>query len=194
MDMLLVGVTVLGGAGSITVLYRYTDTVREAQQVVLQTALVLVPGAVVVGVVAPVFDAVFAVDRLQLAAGLAVAVIAFEFFDVRVGRFTAPSILVTGFLLSFQGVSGVALTAAYVLPAAAAAGAAVLGLFAATYLHRFELDTGVVRWGGGIVLLCIAVSLFGFHIPAAAAVTVFAGTLVVAAVPDAERERYRNLF
>ncbi len=178
-DVVAVALTIFAGAGSLAVLYAHAETVAEARGMVLQAAPLLLAGAVLVAVVAPVFGQVFHVGRLQLAAGLALLVIAATLAGVDVDdAFTVPGIIVTGFVLSVRDPGALVLTADYVAPALGTALVAIAGLFAAASIDQSRLDIGTIKMGGAAVLVTIALSLFGVNVPSELGLAVLALSLV----------------
>lgn len=181
-DVVAVALTLFAGAGSLAVLYSHAETAAEARGMVVQAAPLLLVGAVLVAVVAPVFGQVFHVHRLQLAAGLALLVIAANLADLDVGdTFTVPAIVVTGFVLSVKNPGALAFTLDYVAPAVGTALVALAGLFAAASIDPGRLDLGTIKVGGAAVLITIALSLFGLNVPSEIGLAVLAASLVASA-------------
>lgn len=183
-DFVAVALTVFTGAGSLAVLYSYSETVDHAKRMVVQVAPLLLAGAVVVALVAPVFSQMFYVSRLRYAAGLALLVIAGRLAGIEVeDQFTVPAVLLTGFVLSLRNPGVLALNYSYVFPALATAGLALLALLLAAHFPQKKLSLRYIRKGGSLVLLTIALSLFGLEIPSEAGLAVLA-VAIIASVAD----------
>ncbi len=165
-DIITVALTLFTGAGALAVLYSYSDSVEEARQMVLQAAPVLIAGAVAVSLVAPVFGQILYVERMRIAAGLALVVISLELAGWDVAeKFSVSAILLTGGLLSVGAPGELSISLQYLLPAIYTASIAVAVLFGAAFLRSLELKVGYIRKGGAVALLAIGISLFGVKIP-----------------------------
>lgn len=180
-DVIAVALTVFTGAGALAILYSYAETRAEARQMVRTAAPFLFLGAAAIALVAPVFEQLFYVHRLQYAAGLALLVIAAQLLEVSVAKkFSTPGIILTGFLLSLRNPDALSLSLTYLGPAVVTATVAIAGLYAATYVRADRLSLGYVRRGGGIAVLTIALSQFGVQIPSELGIAAFAGALLIA--------------
>ncbi len=165
-DIVTVALTIFTGAGALAVLYSYSGSVKEARQMVLQAAPVLLAGAAVVSLVAPVFGQVLYVERMKIAAGLALVVISLELAGLELAeKFSVPGILLTGGLLSVGTPEGLYLSLQYLLPALYTASIAVIVLSGASFLRGMNLRISYIRKGGAVALLAIGISLFGVNIP-----------------------------
>ncbi|MFB6291786.1 MAG: DUF5794 domain-containing protein [Candidatus Nanohaloarchaea archaeon] len=108
-SMLTIGLTVFSGAGALTILYSYSDSVEEARHMVSRAFPVLMIGALAVALVAPIFEQLFFVERLQYAAGLALLVIAAQLADLPGSEMlSTPAIIFTGLLLSVHNLGALA--------------------------------------------------------------------------------------
>lgn len=180
-NFILVGLTIFTGAGALAVLYAHAETTKEARRLALQAAPVLILGAFVVALVAPVFAELFHVNRLQYAAALVVLVIAANFLDLQFAEKLSPhAILLTGFVLSVKNPEALTLSFAYVSPALITAAVASVGLYAAANINPDRLSLGYLQKGGAVVLVLIALSLFGLNIPSELTLGVFGGSVVAA--------------
>lgn len=178
-DIVAVALTLFTGAGSIAVLYSHAETVDEARRMVRQVLPFLLGGAVVVGLVAPVFAQVFYVSRLQYAAGLALLAIAANLLDITgADRFTVPGIILTGLLLSLRNPGALTVTTAYLLPAVGTAALAAAVLYLAASVEQEYLTPHYLKKGAAAVLATIALSLFGLDIPSEVGLAVLAVFLV----------------
>lgn len=181
-NVILVGLTIFTGAGALAVLYAHAETTKEARHLVTQVAPILLAGALIVALIAPVFAELFHVNRLQYAAALVVLVIAAKLLEVDVAdKFSPHAVLLTGFVLSLRNPEALTLSLSYVGPAFVTALVAVTGLYAAASINPNRLSLGYIQKGGAVVLMLIALSLFGLNIPSELTLGVF-GTSVVAAL------------
>ncbi|PSH01043.1 MAG: hypothetical protein BRC30_00355, partial [Nanohaloarchaea archaeon SW_7_46_7] len=165
-DIITVGLTVFTGAGALAVLYSESENRSEAFSLVNQAAPVLLAGALLVALIAPVFDQIFHISRLKYAAGLALLTISAKLVDIELAeKFSVPAILVTGMFLSLRSGATLSLSLEYVLPALLTSTAAIGGLYLASYLSRDNISLRYIRGGGAVVLTVISASLFGYDVP-----------------------------
>lgn len=184
-EILTVALTIFTGAGALAILYSEAEDQVEAQKMVKQITPYLISGAVLVALVAPVFEQLFYISRLRYAAAIAVAVIALKISEVSLAeKFTVPSILVTGMALSLKQPGSIVLTASYLIPALLTVTVAVAALYLATYIDPERLDLDIIRGAGTLVLLIISLSLVGLNIPSNLSLAVISMGLVAAARPD----------
>jgi len=173
-DIVSVALTIFTGAGALAVLYSESETRDEALSLVNQVAPVVLLGALLVGLIAPVFDQIFYVSRLKYAAGLALLAISGKLADVSLAdKFSVPAIIVTGMVLSFRSASGLSLSLEYVLPALLTSGTAVGALYLASRVQRENPSLEYIRGGGAVVLAVISASLFGYNVPSNLSLAVF---------------------
>ncbi|PSG99967.1 MAG: hypothetical protein BRC28_01840 [Nanohaloarchaea archaeon SW_4_43_9] len=85
-DIVSVALTVFTGAGALAVLYSCSETRKEATRTVLQAAPYLVVGAILISLVAPIYEQLFFIERLRYAAGLALFAIAVKMGGLEVGE------------------------------------------------------------------------------------------------------------
>lgn len=181
-DVVAVALTIFAGAGSLAVLYTHAENRADARRMVRQAAPVLLAGAALVAVVAPVFENLFYTARLQYAAGLVILVIAAKLAEVRFAEhFSTPAVILTGLVLSVQNPEALQLSLAYVAPALGTAAVALAGLYAAAYIPHDRLSLREVRRGGAFALVTVALSQFGVHVPSGVGIAGFAAALVIAA-------------
>lgn len=174
-DVVAVALTIFTGAGALAVLYSCSENRRQATHTVLQTAPYLVLGALAVSLVAPIFEQLFFIERLRYAAGLALMTIAVKMGGLDVGEWlSVPAILITGMMLSLKNPGSLALSVEYILPALGTAVVALATLFLASRLDTSKLDLKYIRKGGALVLVSIALSMYGLSIPSEAGLAVFA--------------------
>jgi hypothetical protein len=186
-DVIAVSLTIFTGAGALAVLYSATDTRKQARKTVKQAVPVLLLGALLVSLIAPVYEQLFYVGRMQTVAGLALLVISLKMLEVDLAeKFSVPAVILTGLVLSVKNPGALAVTLQYVAPALATASSASLALYLASFLDRELLDLEYIRKGGGLVLGIIALSLFGVETPSNLALTVFAASLVYSYRPIRE--------
>lgn len=180
-DVIAVALTVFSGAGALAVLYSSAETVEEAKTLVKQASPVLVAGALMVSLVAPVFEQLFYIERLRYAAGLALLVIAGQMLDLElVEKLSVPAVILTGAVLSVRNPGSIAVSLEYVVPALATSLTSLLVLYAAAHVGSGRLNISYIRKGGGAVLALIALSLFGFTVPSGLGVAVLAGSFIAA--------------
>lgn len=173
-DIISIGLTIFTGAGALAVLYSESESREEALSMVNQVAPVLMMGALVVALVAPVFDEIFYLSRLRYAAGLALLTISAKLADIELAeKFSVPAIIVTGMVLSVKSTAGLALSLEYVVPALLTAGTAIGGLYLASYVSRENLSLKYIRGGGAVVLTVISMSLFGYDVPSHLSLALF---------------------
>lgn len=178
-DAVSVALTIFSGAGALAVLYSHSRTRREAVSMVSKAAPALVAGALAVAMVAPIYEQLMHVQRLEIAAGLALLVIAGKLAEVDAAeRFSVPAVIVTGLALSVRNPSALAVDSAYLAPAALTALTACAVLYAGTLLAGRDLSISYIRKGSALVLLLISASMFGVSVPAELGLAVFAGSVV----------------
>lgn len=178
-SIVAVGLTVFSGAGALTVLYSYSDSVADAKRMVLRASPVLVLGVVAVALIAPVFEQIFYVERLQYAAGLALLVIASQLADMPYSQvLSTPAIIVTGMVLSVRNFGALSLGFEYVLPALFTAFVAGSTLYLATYLKNRDLSMVHIRRGGAAVLAIIGLSMLGLQLPSGLGLAVFSVSII----------------
>lgn len=177
-DMLAVALTVFTGAGALAVLYSNSESFDEAVRMVARASPVLVAGAAIVALIAPVYAQMFYVERLKYAAGIVLLVIAADMLDVDFAEnFPVPAVLLTGMAVSLKNPGALQFTLAYLQPAVLTALASIAGLFAASTLASRDLRLDYVRRGGSAVLLIIGLSQFGLRLPSELGLAVFAAAV-----------------
>lgn len=175
-----VALTIFTGAGALAVLYSATDSRQEAKNLVDQAAPVLIAGAALVSLIAPVFEQMLYVERMGYAAGLALLVIALQMLEIDLAdKLSVPAVVLTGLVLSVRNISAISMSLEYVLPAVLTASVAVLGLYAASMLNPERINLAHIRRGGALVLGIISLSMFGLPVPSGLGLTVFALSVVV---------------
>lgn len=184
-QILTVALTIFTGAGALAILYSEAGNKEEAKNMVKTVAPYLLSGALLVALVAPVFEHIFYISRLRYAAAIAVAVIALKLADIDLAeKFTVPSIIVTGMALSLKQPSALGITLSYVFPAVLTASVAIAALYLATFLDPENLDLDIIRRAGSLVLILISLSLIGLQIPSNLSLAVLSTAIVMAARPE----------
>lgn len=184
-QILTVALTIFTGAGALAILYSEAGNKEEAKNMVKTVAPYLLSGALLVALVAPVFEHIFYISRLRYAAAIAVAVIALKLADIDLAeKFTVPSIIVTGMALSLKQPSALGITLSYVLPAVLTASVAIAALYLATFLDPENLDLDIIRRAGSLVLILISLSLIGLQIPSNLSLAVLSTAIVMATRPE----------
>jgi hypothetical protein len=174
-----IALTIFTGAGALAVLYSSTESRQEAKKMVDRSAPVLMAGAVLVSLVAPVFEQLLYIERMRYAAGLALLVISLKMFEVDwAENLSVSTVIITGLALSVKNISALAFSLEYVAPAALTSGVAVLGLYAASLLNPERISLGYIQKGGALVLGILSLSMFGLPVPSGLGITVFALSIV----------------
>ncbi|MBY6294014.1 hypothetical protein GLU60_01340 [Nanohaloarchaea archaeon H01] len=178
-DIVAVGLTVFAGAGALAVLYSASKNRQEAVGLVKQAAPYLILGAVLVSLVAPIYEQLFYISRLRYAAGLALLTIAMKMGGIKIAdKLSVPAILITGLMLSVRNPGSLAFSLNYVAPAVATVTVALAALYGASRLNVSRMDLNYIRKGGALVLTFIALSMYGLEIPSELGLAVFALSVV----------------
>ena len=178
-DIVNIALTIFTGAGALAVLYSSAETGRHARKIVGQAVPILIMGAMAVALVAPIFETLFYIERLQYAAGLAILAIAASIADLSFAdKFPVPAIILTGMVLSLKGFSGFYISTEYVVPALATTLLASAVLYSATLIDIERMNLAYVRRGGALVLTMIGASQFGLAIPSELGLAVLAGSVL----------------
>jgi hypothetical protein len=178
-DVVSVALTIFSGAGALAVLYSYSESRREAVSMVTKAVPALLVGALAVAAVAPIYEQLMYVGRLQIAAGLALVVIAGKLAEVDFAdNFSVPAVILTGFALSIRNPGALAFDPSYMAPAALTAAVASATLYASTYLAGRDLSMRYIRRGSAVVLLLISASMFGLSVPSELGLAIFAGSVL----------------
>jgi len=179
-QMINVAITVFAGAGAIAVLYSESNNRGEAVQMIHSVLPIVMSGALMVALLAPIFESVFQTDLLKYAGGLALVSIALQLSGIEIAeKFPPEAIVVTGMVLSFQGLGGLGLTLSYIVPALTTVIIAVTGLYAATLLKKYQMNLEYIRYGGSMVLALISLSLFGVKVPDPVGPVVFGTSILL---------------
>ena len=178
-DIIAVSLTIFTGAGALAVLYSTSENIEQAKSTVLKAAPVLVSGAVLVSLIAPVFEQIFYIEMMRTVAGLALLSIALNMLGVEKAKlFPVPAIILTGAILSVRSPQALGFTASYVVPALLTSLSAVTALYIAAYVDSSSLNLRYIRRGGALVLILIALSQFGLKVPSNLGLMVFGASLV----------------
>ncbi len=178
-DIVAVSLTIFAGAGALAVIFSSTENSRHARRTVLKAAPLLILGAVLISLVAPVYEQLVSIAMMQKVAGLALLVIAGKMLEVSyMDKVSVPVVVATGAFLSLQNPSSLAFTASYVLPAVATALLASAVLFAATFIQRDIIRVSAFRKGAASVLVVIALPMFGVSTPPNAALLTLSASVV----------------
>lgn len=179
-QMINVAVTIFAGAGALAVLYSESESRQEAIQMINNVMPIVLTGALIVALIAPIFQNLFATELLKYAAALAVISISLQLAEIDIGdRLPPTAIILTGLILSYQGISSFTLTLAYVQPALVTVALASIGLYMATLLKKYSMNLTYVRYGGSVVLLLIGLSLLGLNIPQEAGPLLFGAAILM---------------
>ena len=160
-DIVAASLTLFSGAGALAVLYSNSGTVSEARRSVLKAAPILIAGSILVGLIAPIYAEIFEISLLKYATGLALLSIAADIADLRVAEKIPPhAIIFTGMILSFQTPASINLTASYLPQSGMTSLIALISLYTASSLKKYDLNLKMVRIGGASALAIIAASMF----------------------------------
>ena len=174
-NIIAVALTIFSGAGALAVLYSHADTRAEAKSIVLRASPFLIGGAALVASVAPIYEQLFHVQRLQYAAGLALIVIAGKLAEVDLAdKFSVPAVIATGLVLSVRSPSTLQFSLVYLAPALLTSLTAIAVLYASTYLTGRNMTMSYIQKGSAVVLLLISLSMFGVSVPSELGLAVFA--------------------
>ncbi|MFB6245886.1 MAG: DUF5794 domain-containing protein [Candidatus Nanohaloarchaea archaeon] len=178
-DYIMIALTIFSGAGSLAVLYSYSETRAEAKKMVFRATPVLVAGAVLVGLVAPVYGELFRSTSLSYTAALVLLLIAGKLAELDLADgISTSTVLITGLVLSVKSPGAVQFSTGYVVSAAATALFASASLYAATYMTHLEMKIDYIQKGSALVLILISLSVAGLQIPSEAGLAVFAVSLI----------------
>ena len=187
-DVVTVSLTIFTGAGALAILYSSTETSQEARKIVLKSAPLLIIGAVAVSMVAPVYEQLVYVGRMETVAGLALLVIAGKMLQIDLAdHLSVPAVIITGLVLSIKSPEAIYFTYSYLYPAITTALTASLALLLASYISRERFNLDYIRRGAGIVLLVIALSMFGVKTPSNLALFIFGASIAFSMEPFGER-------
>lgn len=180
-NIVVVALTIFTGAGALAVLYSHAESKAHARRMVRQVTPILLTGTVIVALIAPVFQDLFHVYRLQYAAALVVLAIAAQLLGLRYAdKFSPHAIVLTGFVLSLKNPGAVTYSLTYLAPALITAAIALTGLYLAAGLDPARINLAYVQKGGALVLILIALSLFGLNVPSELTLTVLGGSIAAA--------------
>lgn len=173
--------TVFSGAGALAVLYSNADTVQDARNMVLRAAPFLLVGAVLVGIVAPIYAEMFNLSLLKYATGLTLISIAAQIAEIDYAdKFPPHAIIATGLILSVQTPAALALSLSYLPNALITAAVAIGTLYVASSLSRYDLNLRYIRLGGAMALTIIGISLF-VQVPSDASLVVLGLSFIASA-------------
>lgn len=170
--MLNVAFTIFAGAGALTIVLSEAGSARSARKMVIKSAPLLLAGGILTGILAPAFESILYLERLQLVSGLAVGVIALQIADVKlINRIPVPLLVLLGLLVSLRPSPQLSMTADYVIPSILTIVTALGGLLIASELED-RINVEYMRKGGILVLLIISASLLGLNIPSGSGLAV----------------------
>ncbi|MFB6208853.1 MAG: DUF5794 domain-containing protein [Candidatus Nanohaloarchaea archaeon] len=179
-DVVAISLTVFTGAGTLAVLYSCSRDTEEAIYMVKQAAPYLLLGALIVSLVAPIYEQLFHIQRFRYAAGLALISIAMKLSELRLAdKLSVPAILVTGLMLSVKNPGSLQFSFEYVMPALLTSIISLAALYLAARINISGLELDYIRKGSSIVLLLIAMSLYGFSVPSELGLAVFAASFII---------------
>jgi len=187
-DIVTVSLTIFTGAGALAILYSSTENSLEARKTVLKAAPLLILGAIAVSLVAPVYEQLVHVSRMETVAGLALLVIAAKMLELDIAEhLSVPAVIITGLVLSIKSPEALSFTYSYVGPALLTALTASAALYLASFLDRERFNLLYIRRGAGVVLVVISLSLFGVETPSNLALLIFTASVAYSLEPFKDR-------
>jgi len=186
-----IAITIFAGAGALAVLYSTTEDSKHARITVLKAAPILVLGAVIVSLIAPVYSQLVNVEIMKQVAGLALLAIAGKMYGVRrVESVSVPVIVVTGLVVSLQNPSSLSLTFSYVYEAFFTVLIALMILMAATLISRDLIRLSAFRKGASAVLVSLALPMLGIGLPQNTPILMLSASLAYSLQLPFERPRF----
>lgn len=187
-DIVTVSLTIFTGAGALAILYSSTENSLEARKTVVKAAPLLILGAIAVSLVAPVYEQLVYVSRMETVAGLALLVIAAKMLELNVAEhLSVPAVIITGLVLSIKSPEAISFTYNYLAPALLTALTASAALYLASFLDRDRFNLLYIRRGAGLVLVVISLSLFGVETPSNLALLIFTASVAYSLEPFKDR-------
>lgn len=184
-DIVSVSLTIFAGAGALAVLYSYSETREDAAGMVLNASPFLIAGALAVSLVAPIFESLFYLQRVQYAAGLVLIIIAGKLLEIDLAeRISTTTVLVTGLVVSVKNPSSLVLSLEYVLPALVTALTSLSVLYLASFFTNREMALDYVKNGAALVLLLIGASMFGVDVPSQLGLGILGVSIAVSLTAD----------
>lgn len=178
-QIIAVALTIFAGAGALAVVFSMEGDKREVRVKVLKASTVLLTGAMLVAMVAPIYREIVVLSMMREVAAIALAVIAAKMLDISVAqKISVPVVVLTGLILSLRQPSNTAITFSYLVPAVSTALLASLVLLAATYINSDLMQLSVMRKGAAVVLVLIALSMTGIQTPSSLKVLMLCGSLI----------------
>lgn len=173
-----IAVTIFAGAGSLAVLYSYSESRRDALKMVMKAAPLLFAGALLVSMIAPVYEQLLHLERMKYVAGLVLLVIARDMLEIEfLESVSAEAVLLTGIVVSLKNPGSLAFSLEYIVPGLLTVSVAVIGLLAASLVNARSLNIDYVRRGAALVLVMISASMFGVEVPSVLNLALFTVSL-----------------
>lgn len=180
LNMVSVSLTIFAGAGSLAVLFSYAESRKDALRRVVTAAPLLVLGALAVSLIAPAYEQILDLGRMQTVAGVILLIISLEMLEFEKAKKIPPeAVLILGLLFSVKDPGALTLSFEYVIPAFLTSSIALIGLFGASLVDVKRIKLNVVRKGASLVLIIISASMFGLKPPPGLALSVLAVSVVL---------------
>ena len=177
-ELIATSLTVFSGAGALAVLYSNSKTAEEAKKMVLKAAPFLIGGALLVGLVAPIYAEIFDLGLLRYATGLTLFAIAVQIADLPYSELLPPqAVIFTGMVLSLQSPSALKLGYSYLPEAMLTVSISLVALYAASYLSKMDMDMRYIRAGGASALTILGLSIF-IQLPSMSSLVVLAFSFI----------------
>jgi len=177
-ELIATSLTVFSGAGALAVLYSNSKTAEEAKKMVLKAAPFLIGGALLVGLVAPIYAELFDLGLLRYATGLTLFAIAVQIADLPYSELLPPqAVIFTGMVLSLQSPSALKLGYSYLPEAMLTVSISLVALYAASYLSKMDMDMRYIRVGGASALTILGLSIF-IQLPSMSSLVVLAFSFI----------------
>jgi len=177
-ELIATSLTVFSGAGALAVLYSNSKTAEEAKKMVLKAAPFLIGGALLVGLVAPIYAEIFDLGLLRYATGLTLFAIAVQIADLPYSELLPPqAVIFTGMVLSLQSPSALKLGYSYLPEAMLTVSVSLVALYAASYLSKMDMDMRYIRAGGASALTILGLSIF-IQLPSMSSLVVLAFSFI----------------
>lgn len=178
-DAIIIGATIFAGAGSLSIIIAHAETSAHHRTMLMTTAPILVSGAVLTALIAPMLQSVFHLPTIQLAAGTGLFIIAAEIHGKHLyGDYLIPTILFGAGMIAYQGTVSLQLTLTYLPETLLAVTVALFMIWAAGRLDTSRIRLETIRTGGAVVLVLIGLTMFGLPIPNTGIMLVFLGSVI----------------
>lgn len=160
-----VALTIFAGAGALAMVFSMSGTRAEVRRRVLKACMVLLPGASLVAVLAPLYGSLVSLQIMRRVAALVLIVLAGKLVGIDLFKdLPIHVVLVTGVSAAFRLPQNLSLTFKYLAPALSAAFVASAILFLSTYIRGSLVRLSTLKKGAGAVLAVLSASLAGLPV------------------------------